>query len=88
MWLKHGCKFRSSNSVGRVQLFPGWSRGTGGCCASSTFENMKILLGSGNENSGLVVMLNSVLPEWQMHTGDLRAEKVSEDLLSSVQKNS
>lgn len=74
--------------MGRVQLFPGWSRGTGGFCASSTFENMKILLGSGNENNGLVVMLNSVLPEWQMHPGDLRAEKVSEDLLSSVQKNS
>lgn len=43
---------------------------------------MKILLGSGNENNGLLEMLNSVLPDWQMHSGDLRAEEMSE--VSSV----
>lgn len=62
-WKKKGCRVRSSNAVGRVQPFPGWSHGTGGVMPAARYENMKILLGLGNENNGLLEMLNSVLSD-------------------------
>lgn len=49
--------------MGRVQPFPGWSHGTGGVVPAACSENMKMLLGLGSENNGLVEMRNSVLSD-------------------------
>lgn len=58
-----GCKVGSNALWVGFSLSQAGAKAVGDVVPAASSENMEILLGSGNENSGLLEMLNSVLPD-------------------------
>lgn len=58
-----GCKVGSNALWVGFSLSQAGAKAVGDVVPAASSENVEILLGSGNENSGLLEMLNSVLPD-------------------------